>query len=250
MKIEKILITGSKGFVGKNLKELLSTKRGLSILEYNRDHKEEELFDKLKDADCLVHLAGVNRPLDQKEFDEVNFDLTNTIISILEEQKKDIPIIFSSSTQVLDNNPYGKSKLKAEEALITRQANQENKVYLLRLPGIFGQGCKPNYNSVVATFCNNIQRDIPIEIHDPKTVLQLLYIQDLIKHIDNIIKELPERSNPISLGPVHKISLENLVQTLKQFKKGDLSSLPKDLGTSLKKALHETYQSYEKKINQ
>ena len=117
----------------------------------------------------------------------------------------------------------------------------------MRLPGIFGQGCKPNYNSVVATFCNNIQRDIPIEIHDPKTVLQLLYIQDLIQHIDNIIKELPERRNPINLGPVHKISLESLDQTLKQFKKGDLSGLPRDLGTSLKKALHETYLSYAKK---
>ena len=95
-----------------------------------------------------------------------NFGFTKKIISILEEQKKDIPIIFSSSTQVLDNNPYGKSKLKAEEALITKQANQENKVYILRLPGIFGQGCKPNYNSVVATFCNNIANNLPIEIHN------------------------------------------------------------------------------------
>lgn len=248
MKIENILITGSKGFVGKNLKDLLSTKRGVSILEYNRDHKEEDLFTKLKEADFLVHLAGVNRPLDNNEFDEVNFGLTKTIISILEEQKKDIPIIFSSSTQVLDNNPYGKSKLKAEEAFISMQQTQKNKIYLLRLPGIFGQGCKPNYNSVVATFCNNIQRDIPIEIHDPKTVLQLLYIQDLIQDIQNIIEKLPERINPISLGPIHKISLENLVQTLKHFKKNDFYDLPRDLDDSLKKALYETYQSYLKEF--
>ena len=173
MNTEKVLITGSKGFVGKNLKNILLTKSKISVLEFSRDDDKAELSTKLQEADYLVHLAGVNRPLDEKEFHEVNFGLTESIISILERHNKDIPIIFSSTTQVLDDNPYGKSKLKAEKALLDRQKKQKNKVYLLRLPGIFGQGCKPNYNSVVATFCNNIQRNIPIEIHDPGKVLQL-----------------------------------------------------------------------------
>jgi UDP-2-acetamido-2,6-beta-L-arabino-hexul-4-ose reductase len=240
----KILITGSRGFVGKNLKDTLSMNKEISILEYTRDDDKTKLSNKLYEADCLVHLAGVNRPSDQKEFEEVNFGLTASIISLLDAHDKDIPIIFSSSTQVLDDNPYGKSKLKAEEALLARQKKQKNNVYLLRLPGIFGQGCKPNYNSVVATFCNNIQRDIPIEIHDPSKVLQLLYVQDLIKHIVNIIEELPEKKNPITLGPLHEISVEDLAFALKELKKGNLSELPIAIGTALGKALRETYQSY------
>lgn len=244
MQIQKVLITGPKGFVGKNLKDILSTKNEISVLEFSRGDDEAELSSKLQEADCLVHLAGVNRPLDEKEFHEVNFGLTESIISILDRHNKDIPIIFSSTTQVLDDNPYGKSKLKAEKALLVRQKKQKNKVYLLRLPGIFGQGCKPNYNSVVATFCNNIQRNIPIEIHDPSKVLQLLYVQDLVKHIVDIIHDLPEKENPVTLGPLHEISLENLALTLKEFKKGNLTDLPNGLDVPLGKALHETYQSY------
>ncbi len=244
MNTEKVLITGSKGFVGKNLKNILLTKSKISVLEFSRDDDKAELSTKLQEADYLVHLAGVNRPLDEKEFHEVNFGLTESIISILERHNKDIPIIFSSTTQVLDDNPYGKSKLKAEKALLDRQKKQKNKVYLLRLPGIFGQGCKPNYNSVVATFCNNIQRNIPIEIHDPGKVLQLLYVQDLVKHIFDIINDLPDKENPVTLGPLHEISLEDLALTLKEFKKGNLTDFPIGLDIPLGKALRETYQSY------
>ena len=244
MKIKNILITGSHGFVGKNLMQLLESRKDIVVLEYNRGNTEEELLQKIKIADYLIHLAGVNRPIDHTEFERVNFGLTKKILSMLEDEEKDIPIIFSSSTQVLEDNPYGKSKLKAEEALLIQQKKQKNKVYLLRLPGIFGQGCKPNYNSVVATFCNNIQRDLPIEIHDPGKVLQLLYVQDLVEYMVEIINKLPEKENPVTLGPLHEISLENLALILKEFKKGNLTDLPISLDLPLGKALGETYNSY------
>jgi UDP-2-acetamido-2,6-beta-L-arabino-hexul-4-ose reductase len=246
MKIEKILITGSRGFVGKNLKNLLSAKEGISVLEYHRDNTEDELKKKVNEADCIVHLAGVNRPIDEEEFDKVNFGLTDRIICILKELRKDIPIIFSSSTQVTNNNPYGKSKLKAEVALQSMEDVQENNIYILRLPGIFGHGCKPNYNSVVATFCNNIQENLAIEIHDPDKVLYLLYIQDLINHIGILIRDLPDFENPITLGPVHEISLEDLARSLKEFKHYNSLNKPVKLETPLRLALYDTYQSYIK----
>ena len=152
----------------KNLKNLLESRKDITVLEYNRGNTDKELLEKIQIADYLIHLAGVNRPIDHAEFDKVNFGLTKKIVTMLEDTDKDIPIVFSSSTQVLEDNPYGKSKLKAEEILFDKQSKQDNNIYVLRLPGIFGQGCKPNYNSVVATFCNNIQKDIPIQIHDPK----------------------------------------------------------------------------------
>ena len=246
MKIEKILITGSGGFVGKNLKNLLSSKQGISVLEHCRDNNDEDLIKNIKAADCLVHLAGVNRPTDEEEFDRVNYGFTKRIIDVLEENNKDIPIIFSSSTQVTDDNPYGKSKLKAEVALQVRQNNQKNNIYILRLPGIFGQGCKPNYNSVVATFCNNIQGNISIEIHDPNKILHLLYIQDLINHIDVLIRDLPDFENPLTLGPVHEISLTDLANSLNEFRHNNLENLPIELDTPLRLALYDTYQSYIK----
>lgn len=242
----KVLITGSRGFVGKNLKALLASREGISVLEYHKDHTEDELIDKIKKADCLVHLAGVNRPTEEEEFDKINFGVTKRIIDILEENGKDIPIIFSSSTQVTDDNPYGRSKLKAEVALQEKKKNQKNRIYILRLPGIFGQGCKPNYNSVVATFCNNIKRNLSIQIHDPVKVINLMYIQDLINHIDVLIKDLPELKNPLFLGPVHKISLEELAKSLTEFRDNNLLNKPVELETPLRLALYDTYQSYVK----
>ena len=242
MKIEKILITGSGGFVGKSLKNLLSSKKGISVLEHCRDNNDDDLIKNIKAADCLVHLAGVNRPTDEEEFDRVNFGFTKRIIDVLEENNKDIP----STTQVADDNPYGKSKLKAEVALQVRQNNQKNNIYILRLPGIFGQGCKPNYNSVVATFCNNIQGNISIEIHDPNKILYLLYIQDLINHIDVLIRDLPDFENPLTLGPVHEISLTDLANSFNEFRHNNLENIPIELDTPLRLALYDTYQSYRK----
>ena len=126
MKIKNILITGSEGFVGKNLKNLLEGRKDITVLEYNRGNTDKELLEKIQIADYLIHLAGVNRPIDHNEFDKVNFGLTKKIVTMLEDTDKDIPIIFSSSTQVLEDNPYGKSKLKAEEILFDKQLKQDN----------------------------------------------------------------------------------------------------------------------------
>jgi len=244
MKIKNILITGSEGFVGKNLKNLLESRKDITVLEYNRGNTDKELLEKIQIADYLIHLAGVNRPIDHAEFDKVNFGLTKKIVTMLEDTDKDIPIVFSSSTQVLEDNPYGKSKLKAEEILFDKQSKQDNNIYVLRLPGIFGQGCKPNYNSVVATFCNNIQKDIPIQIHDPKKILQLVYIEDLIEYIDDLLQQLPNSISPISPTFIHKISLEELAETILGFKGADESKVTASISSPLVNALHETYKSY------
>jgi UDP-2-acetamido-2,6-beta-L-arabino-hexul-4-ose reductase len=244
MKIKKILITGSEGFVGKNLKYLLDGREDIAVLEHNRGNTDQELLDKLKATDYLIHLAGINRPVNHDEFEKVNFGLTKKILSMLEDEDKDIPIIFSSSTQVLEDNPYGKSKLKAEEILLDKQSKQDNNIYVLRLPGIFGQGCKPNYNSVVATFCNNIQKDIPIQIHEPKKVLQLVYIDDVIEYIDDLVHKLPNSISPLSPTFIHEISLEKLAQTILEFKEAEKSQVTAAISSPLVSALYKTYQSY------
>lgn len=240
----KVLITGSRGFVGKNLIQSLSDRESITVIEFHRGNTHQELKDGIRKADVLIHLAGVNRPDNQEEFDQVNFGLTEEIVSILENENKDIPIIFSSSTQVLEDNAYGKSKLKAEHLLLSRQDKQASNIYVLRLPGLFGQGCKPNYNSVVATFCNNIQRNIPIEIHHPNKILELIYIQDLIQYINNLLEELPKSKNPITPNLIHSISLESLARTLEEFKHTGGQTKRMGVSKSLTNALYATFQSY------
>ena len=242
---KKILITGAEGFIGTNLSDHLNFNSDFEVLGFDRDTNQEILNDYVLSCDYLVHLAGVNRPINEDEFDLVNFGFTKKIVDLLKQYKKDVPIIFSSSTQVEDDNLYGKSKLKAENVLLELGKKQKNNIYIFRFPGVFGAGCKPNYNSVVATFCNNIANDIPIEIHDPKVQLNLIYIEDVIKNIGSILKNLPNLDNPISPKPVYRISVKDLADTVNSFSElldSGAEVKPKEL---FEEALYKTYLSYQ-----
>ena len=153
-----ILITGSNGFIGRNLKFSLLEKN-FNIFEFNRNDNLNKLENLIEKSDIIFHLAGENRPKETKLFKVNNIELTNKICSILNERKKKLKIIFTSTTQIKKNNPYAKSKLECEKILIKYKKQTNNSISILRLPNVYGKWSKPNYNSVVATFCYNIIRN-------------------------------------------------------------------------------------------
>ena len=176
-----ILVTGSSGFIGKNLISKLKEKiKTISVFEYDIDNTFEDLKDYINEADYIFHLAGVNRPFREEEFYKGNSDFTKLLCDLIEKAKRDIPIVVSSSTQAKRDNDYGKSKKLAEEYLFEYSKRTGNRVNLYRLPNVFGKWCKPNYNSVVATFCYNIANDLPITINDRDHNMILVYIDDVI----------------------------------------------------------------------
>src|SRR5690554_1004798 len=176
----KILVTGSKGFIGKNLIVELRNQGYQDIYEYDIDSTLEELNDYTKDCEFIFHLAGVNRPKDEKDFLEGNFGFTSTLLDSLRKHNNISTIILSSSIQAERDNAYGISKKKGEELLFNYGKLVGAKILVYRFPNVFGKWCRPNYNSAVATFSHNIARNLPIQVSDPKIKLNLIYIDDLI----------------------------------------------------------------------
>ena len=179
----KALFTGSNGFIGKHMR-LLLRRKGHEVFCYDVDSSLEELKEYLSKCDFVVHLAGINRPLSTEEFYEGNTNLTKTLCDL---NKRNVPIIMSSSIQAELDNDYGKSKRLAEEYLL----NSNVPVYVYRLANVFGKWCRPNYNSACATFCYNIAHDLPIEIRDRDYVVKFNYVEDVV---DTFLKtiELPK----------------------------------------------------------
>jgi len=176
----KILVTGAKGFIGKNLIAELRNRNYKDIFEYDLDTKEELLDEYCKEADFVFNLAGINRPEKIEEFQEGNCDFVATLISTLRKHENDCPILLSSSVQAELDNPYGASKRAGEELLLSYGKEVGAEVFVYRLPNVFGKWCRPNYNSGVATFCNNIASGLPITVNDPKAILNLVYIDDVV----------------------------------------------------------------------
>src|SRR5690606_25669201 len=174
----KILVTGSNGFIAKNLIQFLSEKSEIEVLKFNRDSSSEELEQSVLAADWIVHLAGINRPLNEQEFIEGNITLTQKIADILKRAKKQTPIILSSSIQAERDNADGKSKLGGEQALLELQPQQSNPVYICWLANVFVKWSRPNYNPDVATFCYNTAHDLPIQSHDENGMIRLVYVDD------------------------------------------------------------------------
>ena len=190
--IKDILITGSDGFLGKNLSLAIEREYSdVNIIQYNRNSKRSDLEIAIKKADLIFHLAGVNRPENREDFANVNTQLTEDICNILKSNKRTTSIIFSSTSQVNENNDYGKSKLEAEAVLLNHSKENKSKVYIFRLNNVFGKWCKPNYNSVVATFCHNISNGLDIKINDPKSTLKLNYIDDVVDEFLQLISIKP-----------------------------------------------------------
>lgn len=176
----KILITGAQGFIGKNLSAHLSALGLGELLLYDRATPQETLWQYARECDFVFHLAGVNRPQHESEFED-NHAFTARLLSLLARSGKKAPIVFSSSVQAQRDNPYGRSKRSAE-ALVRAYAGETGaQAYIFRLPGVFGKWCRPGYNSVVATFCHNIARGLPVRIDDEGALLELVYIDDVLR---------------------------------------------------------------------
>ncbi len=252
----KILVTGAKGFVGKNLCLTLQNiangndkSRGLdgdiTVYEYDLDTEPSLLESWCQDCDFVFHLAGVNRPKETSEFMEGNFGFTDTLLKALENAGNRCPVMISSSIQALLDNPYGKSKLAGEELLRKYGERTGAKVLIYRLPNLFGKWCRPNYNSVVATFCHNIANGLPIQVNDPNVELNLVYIDDLIAELLEALKGREHREGEFcSVATIHRIRLGVLADMIASFRASRVEhSVPK-VGDPLEAKLYATYLSY------
>lgn len=189
----KILITGANGFIGKNLVAHLKTvkesqKEKYEIFCFTRESTKEELDRYTRDCDFVFHLAGVNRPKNEQEFSEGNVDLTRELVTMLEGHGNSAPVVLTSSTQAILDNPYGISKCQAELLIFEHGARMSSEVYVYRLPNVFGKWSRPNYNTVVATFCYNIARNLPIQVNNPAHELTLVYIDDILDEFMRVLE--------------------------------------------------------------
>lgn len=241
----KVLVTGAKGFLGKNLISNLRLNNDIKIFEYDKDDTLDELDKYTANCDFVFHLAGVNRPKDNSEFMEGNFGFTSTLLDYLKKNHNTCPIMISSSIQASLDNEYGKSK-KAGEDLIFNYGKENNvNVYIYRFPNLFGKWCRPNYNSAVATFCNNIANDIPINVNDEKTLLTLAYVDDVCNELINCIGGKPTKDGDFCIVPTqYKKTLGEIVDLLKSFKENDKGIMVPSTGDEFTKKLYATYISY------
>lgn len=244
----RILVTGSRGFIGQNIVFRLSERGDIDVLRFDRSDDISKLPELIAVADAVVHLAGENRPENEHAFSVGNTELTQTLCDIvLAEHKRrgrHVPIILASSIQAERHNPYGRSKLAAEEAVRSLSENTGNPVVVFRLPGIFGKWCRPNYNSVVATFCYNIAHDLPIRINDPTASLRLSYVDDLADVLLLALDQPSEGMKFIEVYPEYQITLGELADLLGEFEAGRKELRVGRVGTGLVRALYATYLSY------
>lgn len=239
----KILITGADGFVASNLLIHISQNKNHELLLHNKQTTESELFQFLETADFIFHLAGVNRPLSENEFFIGNSDLTKKIVSHLESLNKKTPIVFSSSTQALLTNPYGISKKQGEDCIIEYGKKTGASTFIYRLPNVFGKFSKPNYNSVVATFCHNIARSLPIVVNDREKELNLCYIDDLVTSFLETL-EGKMSSGYINVTPVYSITLGELADLITSFRDNREKIWIENVGQGFLRAIYSTYISF------
>ena len=270
----KILVTGSAGFVGKNLVASLKniaqnkdrTRPNIiidEIFEYDINTDPSLLKDYCRQADFIFNIAGVNRPKEQSEFEKGNFGFVSDLLEYLKEYKNTCPIMISSSIQAsligrYASSPYGQSKLDGENAVFDYAKETGSKVLVYRFPNLFGKWSRPNYNSAVATFCNNIANDLPIQVNDPSTQLELLYIDDLIVEMLDALEGKEHRCDYDGIDVVknkdgkfcfvpttHRVTLGEIVELLENFKNQPSTlMMPKISDNSFAKKLYSTYLSY------
>lgn len=244
----RVLITGALGFIGKNLVVRLGELPGFVVSTFVRGHDPGTLPARVAKADAVVHLAGENRPDSESAFAEVNTGLTVALCDAIRQEVaatgRKVPLVLASSTQAERDNPYGRSKLAAEHAVQALAETTGNQAVVFRLPGVFGKWCKPNYNSVVATFCHNIARALPIQINEPAATLRLVYVDDVVS---SLIAALESPTAGVFQGvvrPEYAITLGALAAQIEAFGTGRTTLLTERVGTGLVRALYATYVSY------
>ncbi len=241
----KVLVTGSNGFVGKNLISNLSLNKEIEILKYDIDSSMEDLDIYTKECDFLFHLAGVNRPNDPKEFMENNFGFTDILLKKLEEHNNKCPIMIASSIQATLDNYYGRSKKLGEELILNYGKENNVKTYVFRFPNLFGKWCRPNYNSVVATFCYNIANDLEITINDKTKELTLCYIDDVCNELIRCLKDNPHKDGDYCYIPItYTKTLGEIANLIKSFKINSNEIMVPSTGDEFVKKLYATYISY------
>jgi UDP-2-acetamido-2,6-beta-L-arabino-hexul-4-ose reductase len=241
----KVLVTGAEGFIGKNLVVRLGELPGFDAIKAVRSDSEDILRAKLANADALIHLAGENRPKDSIDFKVGNALLTERICELLIELERKIPILFTSSTQAVQNNDYGMSKRLAETSIEDLSKLSGNSATIYRLPGVFGKWCKPNYNSVVATFCYNTAHGLTIRVDDPDYLIKLVYVDDVINSFVEWLRgPFPSGVSRTSIDPEYEIRLGELAKVIEEFPNSRKSLISERVGTGFLRALYSTYVSY------
>lgn len=243
-----VLITGSRGFIGKNIISRLREFSSFKVLTFVRTDDVKLLPELIAKCDVVIHLAGENRPNDESLFEQVNAGLTSALCEAIAcellSNGRTIPLLFASSSQADSNNPYGKSKLSAEKAVLALANTTGNPCVIFRLPGVFGKWCNPNYNSVVATFCHNIARGLPIQINDPSKILKLVYIDDVVSAF---IAALDSPNLGFTYGiiqPEYTVQLGELASQIYAFENCRTNLQVERVGVGFVRALYSTYVSY------
>ena len=242
--MRRVAVTGAAGFVGQNLRLRLEERGIGDVLPVTRATTDDERRQALTSADIVVHLAGVNRPEDPREFAIGNADLTTSFCEILRASGRAIPVIFASSIQAELDNPYGRSKIAAEKALLQYGSASGAGIAILRLPNVFGKWCRPNYNSAVATFCHNIARGLPIAVSHADAPLTLVHIDSVIDAILALISEGVPAHGLVGVSPVYETTVGTLADTLRAFAASRESLEMARVGTGYLRALYSTYVSY------
>lgn len=239
----KIVVTGAKGFIGKNLCVMLREQGYQDIIEVDRETSQEMLAQHLCEADFVYHLAGINRPKDDSEFELGNADFTSFIVEKLMHSNNKVPLVISSSTQAERDNAYGKSKLRAEKIVEQYGMTTSAAYYIYRFPNVFGKWCKPNYNSFVATFCYNTLNNIDLIINEPLAPVTLVYIDDVCANLISLLQGRSQ-SGYKSVLPEYPTTVGEVAELLCAFKASRYNLVTENVGTGFVRALYSTYISY------
>lgn len=241
----KILVTGAYGFIGKNLIAELKNRGYDEIYEYDLGCDERALDEYTKDCEFVFHLAGVNRPKDTKEFMEGNFGFTSVLLDKLKQNDNKAAVLITSSIQALLDNPYGISKKAGEELMFNYSKETGAKVYVYRLPNVFGKWCRPNYNSAVATFCYNIAHGLDITVNDPSVVMNLVYIDDVVNEFISAMEGKPNIIEGYGKVPTeHTVLLGKIAKMIQSFKDSRKNLEVPLMADGFEKKLYSTYLSY------
>jgi UDP-2-acetamido-2,6-beta-L-arabino-hexul-4-ose reductase len=244
--MKTILVTGSGGFMGRNLCVALRRQAGYEVIEFDVPQQSEDFPALAERADLVFHLAGINRPKEEKEFADVNADLTRRLCEDLQKAGRKTPLVLSSSTQAELDNPYGRSKKAAEEAVLEYHQQSRAPVCIFRFPNVFGKWSRPNYNTVVATFCHNISRGLPVRVDNRESLIRFVYIDDIVRAFLEIASQGSWEANSVrrEIQPVFSITLGELHDLIVTFREQREKLLAPDLSNPLTRYLQSTYISF------